>query len=290
MTGAEIELQLKQYMVKLINKEVSIPEDIATKFSKSILKTFTREERTGFTLSPSMLGKPLCQIQMADADAPRELIMEDSTAAKFATGHMLEAWLVAVMEAAGIPIEALAIPTTLEVYGQTIKGEADIIIDGKVYDVKSCSAYAYKKFGPEGGFGAVAEDDPFGYVVQGFLYAAALGLPFGGWIVANKNTGEVSVCEVPEFQDHHSEAALMYAESVVKAIVDGEEFKRCFEPEDEIFYKKPTGNKVLCFSCSYRNTCWDNLDYRPNVMSNAMSPKWKYYTHIENIPEKKEKK
>ncbi len=51
-----------------------------------------------------------------------------------------------------------------------------------MWDVKSASdwAFNYKFTGMNGGYDKLKEDDPFGYVMQGFLYAEATGLPFGG--------------------------------------------------------------------------------------------------------------
>ena len=52
-----------------------------------------------------------------------------------------------------------------------------------------------------GGYDKIKEDDPFGYIMQGHLYGEATGLPFGGWIVVNKSSGEIAVVEAPEWQD-----------------------------------------------------------------------------------------
>ena len=52
-----------------------------------------------------------------------------------------------------------------------------------------------------GGYEKIKEDDPFGYIMQGHLYGEATGLPFGGWIVVNKSSGEIAVVEAPEWQD-----------------------------------------------------------------------------------------
>jgi len=289
MTGDTIKLLVDQFLIKLARKEVSIDHELAKECSDSVFSAFTKPARDKFGFSPSMLGKPLCQIQMAKAEAPQKPVMEDTMATKFATGDMLEAWVVMILKASGVPVDDEKIPVTLTLDGKDIKGEADIIIDGKVYDIKSASAYSFKKFGLGGGFGAVKEDDPFGYVTQGFLYSTALDLPFGGWVVANKNTGEICVCDVPSEQAAYQSEAIDIAETAIKSIEDDVPFARCFEAEEETFRKVASGNMKLCFQCewcSYKDECWDNLDYRPNVMSSAMSPKWTYYTELTNIPER----
>ena len=70
----------------------------------------------------------------------------------------------------------------------TIKGEDDIEIDHKIYDVKSCSPFAFDKKWSNG-YEALKEDDPFGYIGQLTGYAQAQDKELGGWIVVNKSTG-----------------------------------------------------------------------------------------------------
>jgi hypothetical protein len=289
MTGDTIKLMIDQFLIKLANNEITIPEDLASEGANEIFNAFQKPDRSGFAFSPSMLGRPLCQIQMAKKETPQRPVREDAMATTFATGDMLEAWVVMILKAAGVPVEATKIPTTLKLAGKDIKGEADIIIDGKVYDIKTASAYSFKKYTLEGGFGVVKEDDPFGYVTQGFLYSAALDLPFGGWVVANKNTGEICICDVPSEQSDYQDEAIQIAEGAINSIEDEVPFERCFQAEEETFRKAPSGNMKLCFNCewcSYKHDCWEDLDYRPNVMSSAMSPKWVYYTELTNIPER----
>ena len=93
----------------------------------------------------------------------------------------------------------------LEIAGHKIKGTLDVILrdelgEEKVWDIKSASEWAFKyKYTGAGGYDAIKRDDPFGYAMQGFLYAEAKGLPFGGWIVVNKSSGEIAVVDVPDW-------------------------------------------------------------------------------------------
>ena len=64
------------------------------------------------------------------------------------------------------------------------------------------------KFGEFGGYQKVKDDDPFGYVVQGFSYAEGENMPFGGWIVMDKSSGEITVCEAPSTQAQEKKEAL----------------------------------------------------------------------------------
>ena len=55
---------------------------------------------------------------------------------------------------------------------------------------------------------------------------------------------------------------------------------------EEFFNRKPTGNRVLkspCTFCSYKKACWgDNLQYLPQQQSKSKSPKWTWYTEVNN--------
>ena len=91
----------------------------------------------------------------------------------------------------------------------------------KVWDIKSASDYAYKsKFTGYEGYEGIKKDDPFGYVMQGFLYSEAVGMPFGGWIVVNKSSGEVAVVEVPDWCQEDKEEYLEEAKRRVKLLTD----------------------------------------------------------------------
>ena len=43
-----------------------------------------------------------------------------------------------------------------------------------------------------------------------------LGLPFGGWIVVNKSSGEIAVVEAPEWQDQDRKEYLEDAKKSVQ--------------------------------------------------------------------------
>ena len=54
----------------------------------------------------------------------------------------------------------------------------------KVWDIKSASDWAFKnKFTNYGGYEKIKEDDPFGYLMQGFLYSEDISLYVGAWDV-----------------------------------------------------------------------------------------------------------
>ena len=64
---------------------------------------------------------------------------------------------------------------------------------------------------------------------------------------------------------------------------ESNKFERCFEPEDEMFRGKPTGNKILgttCSFCDFKYACWEGLQEKPSVMSKAQFPKMVSYVSI----------
>ena len=120
-------------------------------------------------------------------------------------GDLTEAVVMLALREAGVEIVDFQRKVELEIAGHTIKGTLDVILrdefgEEKVWDIKSASEWAFKyKYTGAGGYDAIKNDDPFGYAMQGFLYAEATGLPFGGWIVVNKSSGEIAVVDVPDW-------------------------------------------------------------------------------------------
>ena len=153
----------------------------------------------------SGLGRPVCQQLLEkrgiEQETPYNLLF------RFLFGDLVESIAVLVLEQAKVDIVAKQKPVKLTIDGHRCKWHVDLIIrdefgQEKVWDVKSASEWAFKfKYTGYGGYEKIKEDDPFGYVMQGHLYGEATGLPFGGWIVVNKSSGEiVAVVEAPEWQ------------------------------------------------------------------------------------------
>jgi hypothetical protein len=260
------------------NEQVEIPQELVEEFTSNcvtmLTKQFGEKKEEGYRHRLSAMGKPLCQLQMEKREAPREQ-SEPFFLMKMMFGDMAESLLVLLLKLAGVKVEA----TSLKVEWDGIPGELDIIIDGKVYDIKTASPYAFtNKFNS---FESLQADDTFGYVPQLYGYAAAKGIPVGGWIVVNKATAEVIVLDAPRGGD--AETLALHKIDKARKILDSDaEFKRCYKEEDELFYKKPTGNKVLgfvCGYCPYKNTCWDNISHEDSRVSKAKVKPKKWYVN-----------
>ncbi len=284
-----VELKLHAYLANASNKGVTASpvsiEQFGAEVSQSIARQFAEPMGSRkFTIRMSSIGRPLCQ-QQAEKMGWARCYQEYFTISRFVYGDFTESYIMFLMRNAGVNIEAEQQKVALKIGGIEMSGTLDVVIDGKVYDIKSCSDYVFNnKFGERGGFAKIAEDDNFGYIPQLYLYSEATGLPVGGWIVLNKNSGKMTVLSFPEYDTTSRKKALAEIERKIAVLLDDNaEFKRCFEPETEYYYRKPTGNKVLpivCVYCPYRESCWPDAKYMPSPVSSAKTPPWKYYTQV----------
>ena len=103
---------------------------------------------------------------------------------KFLYGHLLEVLILFFVRLAGHTVT----DEQKEISVLGIKGHMDCVIDGEVMDVKTTSGFAFKKFKE----GTLAEDDAFGYLSQLAGYEAAQKTENGGFLVMNKETGELA--------------------------------------------------------------------------------------------------
>jgi hypothetical protein len=202
-------------------------------------------------------------------------------------GDIIEAITYAMMKASNVDVKNYQKKVKYKIHDELeMSGSIDVEIDGKVYDIKSASPFSYdKKFGKDGGgFTKVAEDDVFGYLSQGYLYAESLNKPFGGWIVINKSTGEIQLTAPPTDDRQYKEQAIGLAKRNAEHILTGKEFKRCFTDEEETFRQVKTGNRKLgtiCSFCSYKKPCWgDKIEFLPQQQSKARNPRWFWYTEV----------
>jgi hypothetical protein len=264
-----------------------IIEEAVAAFRKAMNAHFKPKKDRVFEPYLSSIGRPLCQLQMEQSGAEREP-PEWHFRMKMLFGDMTEIAAVAIMKAAGIPV----VDEQKEVkwdsgYGE-VRGKLDFNIEGEgVYDLKSASSYQYTyKFNQGDAFHKIREDDAFGYIVQGYLYGEGAGEKFKGWIVINKATGEWCIAPTPIADNSYRKEAIRTAQSNAKALAEGAEFKRCYEPVIESFNGKKTGNKYLdttCSYCPYKNACWGKVTHMAQPKSKAKSPKKFYYIGDVNV-------
>ena len=219
-------LSIQDFMSKALRGDTDVPPSVLEEFAEDCRATADQLRRTKgeWRIRMSGLGRPVCQ-QILDKQGIEES-MSYNTLFRFLFGDITESIIMLIMKEAGVDIVDYQRPVELDLDGVTVKGTLDVIIRDesgveKVWDIKSASDYAYKsKFTGFEGYEGIKKDDPFGYVMQGFLYSEAAGMPFGGWIVVNKSSGEVACVEVPDWCQEDKEEYLEEAKRRVKLLTD----------------------------------------------------------------------
>jgi len=285
------EVRVKNFLQSAARGEVTLPSSVLEEFvadcGDALQKQFSRDPE--WYMRMSGLGRPLCQQVLGKQGVEEQTSY--NMILRFLIGDLVEAAVMAIMKSAGISIVESQGKCELDIAGERVKGTLDVVLEDesgekKVWDIKSASPYSYtQKFGK--GYDGLKEDDPFGYVMQGHLYAESKGLPFGGWIVVDKSSGEIQFVDAPDDQSDDRDKYLEDASDVVKKLMSDFEFKRPpYRPEDETYRlngeTKTTGNKLLnkqCTFCNYRNHCWPKAILHPKVTSRAkIKPLTWYHT------------
>jgi len=283
----EYEVRIREYLSKLSAGEAPPVDDkwidqACEDFRNALVKQFTRDNGRDFTVRMSNAGRPRCQLWWQKNHPEEGSKPSYDFIMKMLLGDVIEVLALLLMRGAGIPVQSYHGKVELQLDDDaTIQGEYDVVIDGKVWDIKSSSPFAFEhKFKD---FNAVKDDDSFGYVAQGFGYAKANGMPFGGWIVINKSTGEWKFIEADNsVADEYTEVI----KDTIDYIATDKPFARCFEEIDETFRGKVTGNKYIaknCIYCDYKFKCWPTLQYKRVEASQAKNKPWRYYTVYNDV-------
>ncbi len=276
--------QVQHYLTRVSNNNIEVDEKLVEEFGElakaAYRKMFNNPDK--FKLRMSAIGRPFCQQWMEKNEKPRQNAAYYDCM-KFLIGDLIEGAGIVILKGAKVNVVRTDEKVKLAIGGISLEGTYDVKIDNAIYDFKSCSPYAFtSKFNAHNAFEVIRNDDPFGYVNQGYLYTEADGSKFGGWIAINKSTGEWTVAETPISDNAYKKEALKNAEQNIKDLKDNVEFRRCFDAVEETFRKKKTGNRTLgvtCSYCPYKEECWkdEGLTHIPQPASDAKSPKWYWY-------------
>ena len=288
---------VQSFLKMATDDSVAVSDKLIDEFGEmckdAFRKQFTDKREKSFRARMSNIGRPLCQLQMEKSNAKPEG-QPYNNKMRNTFGDLIEALAVTIIKASGIKVDSTQKSVSYNIDKSKIDGTYDIEIGKSIYDIKSASPWAFEhKFGDEGGFNSIVEDDSFGYLSQGYLYSESENKRFGGWIVINKSTGEWLVTETPTEDEKYKNIAINLSKENLHALDEGKPFRRCFSDIEETFRKIPTGNKVLgivCSFCPYKFPCWgkDKLQYLPQQQSKGKSPKWVYYTEVNNPRETSE--
>jgi hypothetical protein len=145
----------------VLRKDGWFTDELAAEFSKAVSLRlqahFNEEQAARLRLSqmgpkcPKALWLSVNKPETAAALPPWAMI-------KYSQGHIAEAMVIMLAKAAGHRVEGMQ--DRLEV--EDVYGHRDVVIDGCLVDVKSCSSRSFDKFKDR----SIAQDDPFGYLDQ----------------------------------------------------------------------------------------------------------------------------
>ncbi len=225
------------------------------------------------TLRMSNIGKPQRQLWY-DINLKKEQAVDfdPSTLIKFLYGHLLEVLVLFFVKLSGHKLDS----QQKEVTVSGIKGHMDCKIDGEVVDVKTASGFAFKKFKE----GTLAESDSFGYLAQLAGYEEAEKTSKGGFLVLNKESGELTFFKPQELDKPNIKNKIKTVKQIIKRKTPP---NFCYEPIPE----GKSGNMKLsreCNWCPYKYECHKNSNNGKGlrVFNYAKGPV--YFTHVEKIP------
>ena len=158
----QIQTLIQDIYTTIQRKDGWFNDELARDFSSNVgarLQDQLGEKQGPPTLRLSQMG-PRCpkalwhsihRPELAEALPPQAEI-------KYSYGHIIEALVIVLAEAAGHRVEGKQDVITLD----GVSGHRDCVIDGCTVDIKSSSSLGMVKFKT----GSIAQDDPFGYLDQ----------------------------------------------------------------------------------------------------------------------------
>jgi len=203
-------------------------------------------------------------------------LVDGPTQIKFLYGHLLEEIVLMLVRMTDHKVT----DEQKEVDVNGIVGHMDCKINGEVVDVKTASRFAFNKFKD----GRLAQDDPFGYLGQLAGYEAAEGTENGGFLVINKESGELCMYTPDDMDKPNIKTSI---KSLIPALKLDTPPELCYTPIPD--GKK--GNMKLpkgCSWCKYKYECYkdsnDGAGLRTFKYSNGLA----YLTKVEVEPKVEE--
>lgn len=252
-------------------------EEFAEHCKQSLIKQLTPRPE-GYSNRASGMGKALCVLQREKEQAPKSK-KDYNFKMKMLVGDITEGVVSFLAKVGRVGMSAENTEIKLKIDGDIITGTDDHTINGKVYDSKTCSDFAWK-FKWLKGYEGLKESDDFGYITQLYTYALGQGIDAGGWIVVNKSTGELLVVDVPKdkVEEKRVKEELKFK---LKALREDWSFTKCYDVDDDYFNRKYTGSQKLnknCHYCDFRAVCWPHAQLLPRANSTAKTPTFSWYT------------
>jgi hypothetical protein len=267
----------KGKQIKITNKQLDEFGDDMKDALKHWASPPKRDNSLTKGLRMSNIGKPDRQLWY-DLNSPKrkETELEPSVYIKFLYGHLLEVLMLFFVRLSGHTVTS----EQKEVKVSGISGHMDCVIDGEVVDVKTASGYSFKKFKD----GSLAEDDSFGYLAQLAGYEEAEQTSNGGFLVLNKETGQITLFRPEELDKPNIKERIKTIKKVVKNKKPPE---FCFDPVPE----GKAGNLKLarkCFYCPHKFECHKDANDGKGLRAFQYSKGITYLTHVVKEPKVEE--
>jgi hypothetical protein len=148
----------------------------------------------------------------------------------------------------------------------------DCKINGEVVDVKTASRFAFNKFKD----GRLSQDDPFGYLGQLAGYEAAEGTDNGGFLVLNKESGELCMYVPDDLDKPNIKTSIS---QLLPALELDSPPELCYTPIPD--GKK--GNMKLpkgCSWCKYKHECYKDANDGQGLRTFKYSNGLAYLTEV----------
>jgi hypothetical protein len=263
------ELKVHQYLSNIQSNDTVLSDEIIEQITndvrEALKKQFSKRDDK-FRLRMSNIGRDYCKLWYDKNEPGNAIPRSTNFIINMMIGDIVEAIFKGLLVQSGVKFSNGEDVSMDLGAGVTINGTPDLIMDGKVDDIKSASPWSYtNKFKD---FDTLAESDSFGYVAQLGGYAKAAGVKPGGWWVINKGTGEFKYVSAGDID---TEEVAENTRALAARLAENK-FERCYEPIEETYRKKPTGNLILgkeCGWCDYRYKCWPGLQEMPSLVSQA---------------------
>jgi hypothetical protein len=253
--------------------------DVFANDARSAVATILQEgQRKGEgRLRLSQIGKPDRQIWYGVRGTEGEPL-DGQTRIKFLMGHLLEALLIVLTQAAGHTVEGQQ--DEVEVEG--VLGHQDCRIDGVLTDIKSASSFAFKKFKD----GTLSGDDPFGYLSQLSAYATKNGDKEAAFFAIDKNSSELAILKVHDMEMIDAPSRVRVLKDVVQMETPPE---KCYSDTAD----GTSGNRKLvigCVFCAYKKECWKDANNGAGLRAFKYSNGVRYLTNVARTPDVEEVK
>jgi len=227
-----------------------------------------RERDSNFTVRMSNVGKPSRQLWYEKRDPQGRGGIDGATQIKFLYGHLLEEIVLMLVRMAGHTVT----DEQKEVTVDGIVGHMDCKINGEVVDVKTASRCEFNKFKE----GRLAQDDPFGYLGQLAGYEEAEGTDKGGFLVLNKESGELCMYVPDDLDKPNIKASIS---KLLSALDLDEPPELCYPPVPD---GKKGNMKIAkgCNWCKYKHECFKDSNGGQGLRAFKYSNGMSYLTEV----------